>query len=141
MHRLPARCLRSGDLTAGRQGAAVKGRGISSMMSRSTRRSGGFSYVEVLVATVVIAISLVPALEALQTGLLGSQHHKSSAADHYNLTAKLEEVLQNPSAPSMQPPPPQATPPSQPATPMRSVRAGASCTWRATTPATPICCG
>ena len=66
------------------------------MMSRATRRSRGFSYIEVLVATVVIAISLVPALEALQSGMLGSQHHGSSAADHYNLIAKFEEVLAEP---------------------------------------------
>ena len=40
-----------------------------------TRVNAGFSYVEVLIATVLISVSLVPAMEALRTGLLGSGIH------------------------------------------------------------------
>ncbi len=58
----------------------------------------GFSYVEVLVATMLIAVSLVPALEALQTGLLGSAIHRDSVEEHFHLQAKLEEMLAQPIA-------------------------------------------
>ena len=33
----------------------------------------GFSYVEVMVATGILAIALVPAVDALQTGLAGAE--------------------------------------------------------------------
>lgn len=57
------------------------------------RREGGFSYVEVLVATLLVALSLVPALEALQTATLGSAVHESLAVHQRQLTSKMEEVL------------------------------------------------
>lgn len=53
----------------------------------------GISYVEVLVATVLVAITLVPALEALQTGIKGADIHENYAVDHYQLISKFEEVL------------------------------------------------
>ena len=56
----------------------------------------GISYVEVMVATVLIAILLVPALEALQTGINGADIHEDYAVDHYQLVSKFEEVLAKP---------------------------------------------
>jgi len=56
----------------------------------------GFSYVEVLVATVFLAVGLAPALEALRDGVAGSEIHATLTADHYHLTAKMEEVLAQP---------------------------------------------
>ena len=56
----------------------------------------GFSYVEVLVATVLIAIALVPAIEALAPGVQGAGIHRSQAGRHYHLAGKLEEVLAQP---------------------------------------------
>lgn len=56
----------------------------------------GLSYIEVLVASVLIAVSLVPALEALQPGIQGSQIHEDNNEDHYQLVAKMEEVLAEP---------------------------------------------
>jgi type II secretory pathway pseudopilin PulG len=53
----------------------------------------GFSYVEVLIATVIIAVSLAPAMEALQTGIAASTVTSSQTLDQYYLKAKLEEVL------------------------------------------------
>jgi hypothetical protein len=50
----------------------------------------------VLVATALIAISLVPALEALSTGGNGHDLQSDHAIDHYYLTSKLEEVLAEP---------------------------------------------
>ena len=58
----------------------------------------GLSYIEVLIATILIAVSLVPAVEALRTGISGSGIHQDAAADHYRLKAKMEEVLAEPYA-------------------------------------------
>ena len=59
-------------------------------------RQSGFFYVEVLVATLLIAISLAPAIEALQPGIQGSGIHQSLAIDHYGLGAKMEITLAEP---------------------------------------------
>jgi type II secretory pathway pseudopilin PulG len=53
----------------------------------------GFSYVEVLVASFLLSISLIPALEALQPGIKGSTIHKHYIEDQYQLIAKMEELL------------------------------------------------
>lgn len=63
---------------------------------RSALRQTGLSYVEVLVATVLIAISIAPALTALNSGLTASGVHESHVADHYHLMAKAEDVLAQP---------------------------------------------
>jgi len=63
-------------------------------VSRSRRRESGFSYLEVLIATALIAVCLVPALEALSTA--GHDLQAVHAEDHYYLAAKLEEVLAQP---------------------------------------------
>jgi len=56
----------------------------------------GFSYVEVLIAVVLIVIALVPAMDALIPGIAGSGIHETLAEDHYQLTGKLELVLTEP---------------------------------------------
>ncbi|MCP5065142.1 MAG: type II secretion system protein, partial [bacterium] len=61
-------------------------------------RQEGISYVEVLIAVALVAISLVPALESLQTALRGSAIHEQLAFEHHHLSAKLEEVLAEPFA-------------------------------------------
>ncbi len=57
------------------------------------RKIRGFSYVEVLVATVFLAITLVPALETLEGALNGSQVHEALLTQQFHLQTKLEEVL------------------------------------------------
>jgi hypothetical protein len=52
--------------------------------------------VEVLVAVVLVAVALVPALEALQTGILGASVHATLAVQQRHLTSKMEEVLAQP---------------------------------------------
>ncbi len=49
-------------------------------------------------ATLLIAIALVPMLDALQPGLQGSALHRQSAQIHYTLAGKLEPVLAEPFA-------------------------------------------
>lgn len=53
----------------------------------------GLSYIEVLVATLLIAVALVPMMEALGPGLQGAQIHRDRAEVHYALSGKLEAVL------------------------------------------------
>lgn len=62
------------------------------------KRQVGLTYVEVMIAVVIIAAALVPALEALHTGMLGTEIYQSSSAEHYSATGKMEELLAEPYA-------------------------------------------
>lgn len=44
-------------------------------------------------ATLLIALSLVPAMESLQGSIQGSAVHAESTQDHHRLVARLEELL------------------------------------------------
>lgn len=59
-------------------------------------RQSGLTYVEVMIATAIIAVALVPAIEALHTSLLGAEVYESSTAEHYAALSKMEEVLSEP---------------------------------------------
>ena len=61
-------------------------------------KAAGFSYIEVLVATVLIALVLVPSIEALQSGVQGSAAHAAFAVNNFRLRDKLEETLARPFA-------------------------------------------
>ncbi len=63
---------------------------------KTVLKQAGFSYVEVLIATVLIAVSLAPALDALQAGLKGSEVQAEYIEDHFYLTGKMETVLAEP---------------------------------------------
>jgi hypothetical protein len=54
----------------------------------------GFSYVEVLLSVMLLAILLVPALQAMSAGIAGSG--SSIANRQLRLRAKMEEVLSSP---------------------------------------------
>ena len=54
------------------------------------------SYVEILVATLLITIALVPMMEALQPGLQGTQLNRQQSEQHFALKGKLESVLAEP---------------------------------------------
>lgn len=62
----------------------------------ASQQMAGFSYIEVLVATFLIAIVLIPAIESLQSGIQGSSVYALQVENHYRLTGKLEEVLAMP---------------------------------------------
>lgn len=55
----------------------------------------GFTYTEVLLSAVLLAVLVVPALQALQTGIAGGAT-QSVAERSPILSAKMEEVLSNP---------------------------------------------
>lgn len=58
-----------------------------------TLRQTGLSYIEVMVATLLIAVALVPMMEALGPGLQGAQIHRDRAETNFVLQGKLEQVL------------------------------------------------
>lgn len=92
MHRSNAGCAvrTTGNAGSTRHAAVVRGTGTT------LARMDGFSYVEVLIAVVLIVIALVPALDALIPGVAGSGIHETIAEDHYQLTGRLEQVLVEP---------------------------------------------
>ena len=49
--------------------------------------------MELLVATLLIAIMLVPALEAMQSGIQGSAIHTALARNQYRMVSKMEQTL------------------------------------------------
>jgi type II secretory pathway pseudopilin PulG len=61
----------------------------------SRRLERGFSYVEVLVSVVLLGVLLVPALEALQSGISGTQAAALARRD-LALRDKMERVLAKP---------------------------------------------
>jgi hypothetical protein len=63
---------------------------------RPPRTMAGLSYVEVLVAIVLLSMALVPAIDAFQPAIMGSGIHRSHTEQHYHLTEKLEELLAEP---------------------------------------------
>jgi hypothetical protein len=60
------------------------------------RRARGISYVEVVVATAVLTIALVPALDAMRTGIAGTEVHATEIASRQRLSDKMEEILARP---------------------------------------------
>jgi len=56
-------------------------------------RVRGVSYVEVLVATMLVAVTLVPMLEALPGGVQASRVHENTAARSLRAASRMEEVL------------------------------------------------
>lgn len=59
-------------------------------------QQAGFSYLELLIATTLIIISLIPAIDALHQGVLGSQLQAHLAIDQYAVLSKTEQVLAEP---------------------------------------------
>lgn len=63
-------------------------------MSRSHDKpqQQGFSYIEVLIASMLIALALSPALNALQTGIMSTGIHQALTTQHYQRLKKMEEL-------------------------------------------------
>ena len=56
----------------------------------------GLTLVEVLVSMVLLSILLIPAIQALQTGVAGADVHADVASSHHRITSRLEELLTEP---------------------------------------------
>lgn len=75
-------------------------------MSRKFRQTGkrpclvegcrGFSYLEVMLAVVLVAVCLVPLLEAVSSSLSLLEGGEDHLVDHLSLQAKMETVLKEP---------------------------------------------
>lgn len=52
--------------------------------------------MELLIATLLIAIMLVPALDAMQSGIQGSGVHTELAQKQYRMISKMEQTLAQP---------------------------------------------
>ena len=61
-------------------------------------RSGqrGVSYVEVLVAVILIAATAIPATDALHGAMAGAAADTEATANHYRVRGRLEEILAEP---------------------------------------------
>ena len=57
------------------------------------RRQAGVSYIEVLIATALIAISLVPMTNAMRDAIGASAAHEDTAIQQLHMLAKMEDVL------------------------------------------------
>ncbi len=68
----------------------------SSSLCRNRPWESGLSYVEVLIATFLVAIALVPALDAMHSGIAGAGVHTELARNHYRLSEKVEELFAQP---------------------------------------------
>ena len=71
-------------------------RRVHSVHHSRNRKMAGLTYVEVLIATALIAVTLLPAIDALKPATQGMSIHEAQTVRHFALTALLEEVLANP---------------------------------------------
>lgn len=55
-------------------------------------RQTGISYIEVMLATAILAVSLVPALQAVQSGIQSASVHESLATRHFSLVSRRQEL-------------------------------------------------
>ena len=67
-----------------------------SRFRRSRGRQSGVSYIEVLIATSLILISLTPMMDALRSATPSTGAHEDAVIQHLHLTAMLEDVLAKP---------------------------------------------
>jgi len=64
------------------------------MQKRS--QQSGISYIEILIATVLILISLLPMMDAMRGATVSTVAHEVAAVRHAHLRDKMEEVLAEP---------------------------------------------
>lgn len=57
------------------------------------RYEKGFSYVEVMVATVIVVVALIPAIDALTSGLQATEAHVALTEERFHVASRLEEIL------------------------------------------------
>ena len=62
------------------------------MSSCKQTAESGYSYIEVLVAIALIAITLIPAIDSLRSGVQGSGIHRDEAGNYHWLVAKMAEL-------------------------------------------------
>jgi hypothetical protein len=61
-------------------------------------RQAGLTYVEIMIALVVLVVGLLPALDALRSATIGTAVTESYVVEQHRLSGRLEEVLAEPFA-------------------------------------------
>lgn len=61
-------------------------------------QQSGISYVEVLAAVIIVAVSVIPATNAIRGALDVAEADNQATVNHYHLMSKMEEVLAEPFA-------------------------------------------
>ena len=61
-------------------------------MNKRTRQSG-LSYVEFLVATVILVVALLPAADTLQVAMRSGEQSEIETERHFRLQSRMEEML------------------------------------------------
>ena len=59
-------------------------------------KEAGLTLIEVLVSMVLLSILLIPAIQAIQTGVAGADVHADVATSHHRINSRLEGVLTEP---------------------------------------------
>lgn len=62
----------------------------------SARTESGLTLVEVLVSIVLLSILLIPAIQAIQTGVTGANVHADVTSGSHRIASRLEELLIEP---------------------------------------------
>ena len=60
------------------------------------KQAEGFSYVEVMVAMLLVVTALLPALDSLFGAMGAARHRATVTEEHYHVFGKLEEMLAQP---------------------------------------------
>ncbi len=63
---------------------------------KSRSRQSGLSYVEVLIAVIVIAATVVPAANSIHGAMNGATADTEATSHHYRVRGRLEELLAEP---------------------------------------------
>jgi type II secretory pathway pseudopilin PulG len=63
---------------------------------KRTSKETGLTLVEVLVSMVLLSILLIPAIQAIQTGVAGADVHADVTTSHHRMASRLEELLTEP---------------------------------------------
>ncbi len=72
------------------------GEGWGEEIQKKNSNQTGFSYIEVLAASFILAVCITPALEALYSGVQGSSIAEITTIDLFLLNGKMEEMLSTP---------------------------------------------
>lgn len=62
------------------------------------RYEQGLTLVEVLVSVVLLGILLIPAIQAINTGIAGADVHAAVMTSHHRISSRVEELLAEPFA-------------------------------------------
>ncbi len=65
---------------------------------RITRPARGFAYMEVIIATVILALIIPPALDALNSGVASNRHTIADGQRQLKLVGRYEELMTGPYA-------------------------------------------